>query len=724
MTNIHGYTKIIDDNNALYQNPNATWAISRWWNKSAYDLTKLKVSHLNSITLPQAQEITLAIKKKIYKIEELKIKAKQWWRNPFSAFKVLIWNKEYDAQRNTLANIDNMIQGHIKALEATASPIISTARSQPKTAPPIPAPPPTTVVTSPQTTTVAPPHDSPLPPTPAPPPTAPTPPPAALKESGPLPTDISNLSAPVKQLVTAFNQITTHWETMDYQQVVQFKRQLKAHLQTASISPAEQAILKTMQTRFKAFIDADAVFSLMKELGKALKNLDAQREKDRKQCAENKNLAPKTDRELLTTAEYDLIQRFHTFIQGINVTDAKIRRIAIKSHIWDIYRESHDAYRTVQHHEITWIHGSRSSALPIMKLYQRMKKTGTPALVPTGILLQHNLAPLSGELCNGINSFVGVNRDALSGVDRYHFETAESYARGGKTGITSFFAASGGFAFKAHTEKKWVQHFVEQPVRQTMTTGLNRLKIAVIRLLQMQSIGREELKKQVREIQQKIHNAKLPPQSDWLLHGGYIGEAPSADIPRRHLQPDERLHEGQLVIIPSPNIHGNYRTPTYGVVSYYDESTKSYCVTSEKEMGSCSTSFISEDQIELPTATLPPRPLPQAPEEMYLVEKSIDDIMSIIDTVQPLPQEELPLINDAFPIVWASCSPNLKFTYKSGTLRGEVLVQQKALALGYDLHIAFTDKDHVQKLKEQIGQYDVAVMSFEARELLMLLGRI
>lgn len=77
----------------------------------------------------------------------------------------------------------------------------------------------------------------------------------------------------------------------------------------------------------------------------------------------------------------------------------------------------------------TWLTGSKSAALiGIDEVAKTALVQGRHALVPTGVLLNHMIVPLAGELSTGVSSPQGINVDSLSGVVLENAGTAWEYA--------------------------------------------------------------------------------------------------------------------------------------------------------------------------------------------------------------------------------------------------------------------------------------------------------
>lgn len=83
---------------------------------------------------------------------------------------------------------------------------------------------------------------------------------------------------------------------------------------------------------------------------------------------------------------------------------------------------------------IQWLSGSQSSALPLV--FQK-RVSAKPSLIPTGMLLNHNIAPLCGAFAVGILSARGINHTHLSGTTLANFPIALRYANTGESFRTS-----------------------------------------------------------------------------------------------------------------------------------------------------------------------------------------------------------------------------------------------------------------------------------------------
>jgi hypothetical protein len=316
------------------------------------------------------------------------------------------------------------------------------------------------------------------------------------------------------------------------------------------------------------------------------------------------------------------------------------------------------------------------------------------------------MAPLSGELGPGIG---GINRTALSGMGLYALSVAESYARrsgffGGKTPVSLY-------VMDFEQEKRIIDDYQGSDIKNLSIRSLSRLKVSVLRLLLMrpENVEIDRIKDQIKELKQKIDKSLPPLFTDWRLFGGYIGES-AASAACRKLDFNEKLERGQLVVIEEKKV--------YGIVSRYDNNNKQYSViTDKKGEGTIeSVMFFDPSGMQVLEQPLEPKPLEVDLVQMDTLDKELESIYHLFDTVRPLElnSEERNLIGSSFPIVWASCT--LRPVYFSSGIRGEIVVQQSA-KLGADIQLAFTDKEHMETLRKQVFPFGVAVMSFEAADL-------
>lgn len=146
------------------------------------------------------------------------------------------------------------------------------------------------------------------------------------------------------------------------------------------------------------------------------------------------------DSMIALSAEYtDLIDRFMIFLKDPSSDSGEsmsqiLAKIRVDSPSWakrkkHIVSSCEEAHRhPLINKPLFWITGSNSHSLAgVMHAKELAEFDHTPSLIPTGVLLSSGIAPLSGELGDGITE-KGVNQKHLSGVLAEAFEGAVSYA--------------------------------------------------------------------------------------------------------------------------------------------------------------------------------------------------------------------------------------------------------------------------------------------------------
>lgn len=211
-------------------------------------------------------------------------------------------------------------------------------------------------------------------------------------------------------LVDRFQHIMEHFGEFSYEQVQECKSEIKALMQQANISDTDLQALRELLEQFHSFIQADIVLKAIKNLSIVLKKRSA-------------------GQDPLTEAENETIAKFTFFLTEIHGADKAERRL-LKSKMWNAAKH----VRSLANRHISVLHGATSAAIPVMKRVQAALHQPAPALIPSGYLLRHNFAPLSGELERGIAP-KGINQSHLSGVSLSGIELAANYAlRRGKIG--------------------------------------------------------------------------------------------------------------------------------------------------------------------------------------------------------------------------------------------------------------------------------------------------
>lgn len=381
-----------------------------------------------------------------------------------------------------------------------------------------------------------------------------------------------------------------------------------------------------------------------------------------------------------------------------------------------------------------WVTGSKaSSLLGIARVAQTNIANYKPALVPTGLLLEHQIVPLSGEITWGIGKF-GVNQDNLSGKDPLGLDVCFNYASGNT------------YIFNAEFERQAIEEFkfpaMDLRNYHSYFTAIERLKIAILRL-KLMGLYTKEIDQQVQRIKDEIvpyiQEAKKDNDS-WKQYAPLICQ----DITNQS-QFNTGTHEaqfyqaGQLVGV---NVYtydefeafwGKKKVKTIehkiGVITDIagdqvqvrcDKHPKSRVITSTKELFSLSKialdeelkkNSLSNNEIQKSIQSLEPL-LDSFPEWSLKTLNNLSD-------VEPwqLTEKEKAILQDPYPIVWGSF--NLKSEPFQSGAGWENLVKGPAV-IGEDIQIAFTSQERVKDLQsfldEMLAPYHakVTVMSFEA----------
>lgn len=380
------------------------------------------------------------------------------------------------------------------------------------------------------------------------------------------------------------------------------------------------------------------------------------------------------------------------------VDDWKKMWTVARQKIWDA---SNEAARVIKEKKtITFCTGSKSSSLPtILKIGQLAPGLADePALVPTGQLFCYKIPPMSGELGYGIEAN-GINQTKLSGCDFEDLHDCIRYA----------------------TDKDFQFDTADEELERIMgITKLNRLiptlRVSVLRLLRLNAKKEsyEKIKNHIRNLieqRPKEENMSIAPL--WSQQAGLLDH-----VCKEKVSPcTGDLRRGQVVAIPMAG--SDY--PKYAIVcGKYKEDIYKLIVDKEGTVeGIKSTKiFIVPDHILQEQAKKYP-PLKEL-EESHIQEKikneweKLEDILNYFTTVPPydLTPEELGLIQDPFPIVWASFSTDLPYGGVHSSLK-EMPVKGK-MVLGKDIQIVFTPRENIDKLKACLKDQQVQVLSFEA----------
>lgn len=367
-----------------------------------------------------------------------------------------------------------------------------------------------------------------------------------------------------------------------------------------------------------------------------------------------------------------------------------------------------------KNHTITWITGSRSASIPLI---ERVKDTAlspqVPALVPTGQLLRHNIAPLTGEF-QGITLGGGVNTNALSGMTLEGLSTCMKYT-------------AKEFEFDP-TGRLEIQRIRE--LNPGKPDSLSRVKVAVLRLhlMGIDPKKMKELERHIESVKSKIPEPK--PEKDWNYIGQVISEVDYAKLKEDSRQP---FKIGQMVAIPFGD-----KSHKLGIITSIEDvvdGTKTkriYTVVGEKSgkifrLESYQINSISQDKLKehFQGSRIPELTLEESDGvKKYFEYHQLEDILHIFkQPIQPLDLSGTSgsLINESFPLVWGSCTLEPK-TWDKGWFGGREELVSGIARLGTDIQVVFTETGNVGRLKtalEQMEQRDITVLSFEAAKYIM-----
>ena len=471
------------------------------------------------------------------------------------------------------------------------------------------------------------------------------------------------------------------------QQLKEEKRLAKMQLRSApNLTPERRSELEAIINRYDTIVEANEVLRDLRDLSRALR------------------------RQKATDEDFDLLKEFR-LLMGIDTNKGfdEIKEIMRDKNRWNQVRGeiwsagSQVSRLSPDQRKITWVTGSRSAAIPII---MRIPKpiSDRPALAPTGQLLKHRIVPLTGELGAGIMGN-GVNRVALSGVGLSQIHTAIGYA------------TQPAFIYDAKKEIEQFKGFLMTPGQpQLMNMQIPRLHVAALRLKLMSASNEdvEAIKSYIKnDILGKLPDDKDPLKHDWQIQAQLIDTEVPDDMRLTNLD-SSKLQRGQLV--GGPIVNGKR---IFGMVASI-EGDKCQVILSKDGITNTipikNLSGLDESQISVKAeglARLTPDELNVLQMEMSTLRERFEEIIHLLDTVQPLhlEDEELLLINDSFPIVWASCTASPK--HINTAVRGEQIVREK-LDLGTDVHVAFTNQENVDRLKKAVSGHGVQVLSFEA----------
>ena len=386
-----------------------------------------------------------------------------------------------------------------------------------------------------------------------------------------------------------------------------------------------------------------------------------------------------------------------------DVRGKQIRWQEIRKKIWDAAKEI-DPF-LLSEKTITWVTGSRSSAILMIEQVSRTALARKPALVPTEQLLMHNIVPLSGEMSFGIEQG-SINTYALSGMPFTEIHRCLRYAH------------EESFLFNAQTEVD----FITETTPPSVKRQINRLRAAVLRLVLMNQKPElwPRLKNHILSLVEPVALVSKPTckNEDWPLLSRLIGLPVPSHMVGTALHPEHILIKGDIIGIPrsdgvtklamvltprdsvngtNANLLINKDAAARGAVGV--EPTEQARLYKDEELA-----LLANDQPNLSVTEMT-----KASALMNSLTEKLTEIPTLFDTVQPLDlsKEQLSLIENSFPILWASCTASPRDS------AAESLVS-KTMELGDDIQFVFTNEEHVERLNRSLNRYGVKAFSFEA----------
>lgn len=484
------------------------------------------------------------------------------------------------------------------------------------------------------------------------------------------------------------------------QKLKEAKKQAKVILQDNLISKDTRQAMEGVITQYDKIVESNEVLSILRSISKEIrKPVFVESNLGRFYTSEYVNhffrLFNIHDKRSANEIINDLAETYKTDKQAWTE-----KWMHIRQKIWDASLEAQVVLK--QDHTITFITGSNSSSIPVILKVAELAPalSTTPALIPTGQLVQHNIVPLSGELHQGISDF-GINQRSLSGMEFNGLDVCVAYASNTK------------FKFNIDNELDFIKRLNHSNIVKEVDSPLPRLRIAVLRLLLM-GADPNLFKQHIIDLKNQAQIFSTSPY--WEKYAPLIG----TKCKELGKTIDYDLQRGQVVAI----LKEGSDQPVYGMIEELDEDMYTVIITKEGDRDYVVKDVpkIMEDSI-LNEETSKAIPL-SADEQAVLrskiksVREKLEDILKLFDTVKPFNfnPSELQLIKEPFPIVWASFSSSLDKTpldIFGQEVKGEQLVKGQ-VALGTDIQLVFTHRDNVDQLQSLLKDHGVQVLSFEA----------
>jgi hypothetical protein len=211
--------------------------------------------------------------------------------------------------------------------------------------------------------------------------------------------------------------------------------------------------------------------------------------------------------------------------------------------------------------------------------------------------------------------------------------------------------------------------------------------------------------------------ADLPISPDWQDNASLVGKL----CKESGSQPTGELQRGQVVGVPRSGTG-----PKYGIITNKYEDG-SYCIVVEKngarkhfppdQLTIMTKESLEKEKADKGVVNLNEIEQKTMHERLKNNRDKLEDILKLFESVKPFDftSSEMELIQDPFPIVWASISTDDSFKvqdFRHG-VTGEHIVPGKAV-LGSDIQFVFTNRKNVDKLQAIVKNYGVEVLSFEA----------
>lgn len=495
--------------------------------------------------------------------------------------------------------------------------------------------------------------------------------------------DLEKAQAIIQEAQGCMHDLNVEMKFSTIQRFKRVKAEAKKLLNESSTPADIKAQMGKIVKQYQEIVDGHEVLSILKKLSEGIRDPD--------------KINPK-----LRLHFYYLINQDQ--LSNLYLTDKdkwKEEWAAVRQNFWNGSIEA-DGFLQ-QRKKITFITGTKASSLPFILKINTLAPTISqkPALVPTGQLLRHNIVPLAGELLFGIRKG-GVNLTALSGTELTGLDVCLGYA------------SKKNYQFNEDIELDKLK-ILDHEDNDYLSIFLPRIKVAALRLLTMGAKKEEyeSIKKLIRKAMNKFPQC-IPPIENWKKNASLVGA-----FCKHPGQPaSDNLQVGQVVAVPRTG----YKQLKYGIITGKNEDG-SYCIQVErnpitKNLKIEHITVISEEDLERSIESLNQ---PLSDDEIYQLENEfkgdherLKDILELFESFKPinLTAIEMDLIQNPFPIVWASVSLN-NFKQVRSDIQGERGLEGKAV-LGDDIQLVFTHKDNVSKLEGIVKDLGVQVLSFEA----------